>query len=303
MLFKLILTVAMLLPTSAWANDPTPEPTPSSSTPEPTPSSSTPEPTPSSSTPEPTPSSNLEWDQTPVPGSESWHQEPRYLVPVFNISGGSYTPPPEASQGYGGWAIVHPGTGYVHAVIVASIEYYYENTGRMQIEYAGCPAGCLLRFQTMASAEGNVVGLPSSNWNNSDQTFTTEEFQSNENGSTKITRKVIPSKTSIDEVNNETGLVTKSVFTSSQVNGLEAKLTIIQDYFNGDDFSMVEFQNWKNFSYEDSSEVTEKLASDVEASLISENYNIEDPQENGFVKTIKSLTQKVIKFFSGNYEK
>jgi hypothetical protein len=281
MLSRLVLTLVLLLPTTAWANDPTPEPSPSSST------------------PEPTPSSTLEWDQTPVPGSESWNQEPRYLVPVFNISGGSYTPPPEASRGYGGWAIVHPGTGYVHAVIVASIEYYYVNTGRMQIEYAGCPAGCLLRFQTMASADGNVVGLPSSHWNKSDQTFTTEEFQSNENGSTKITRKFTPSKTSSDEVNNETGLVTKSVFTSSQVNGLEVKLTLIQDYFNSDDFAMVEFQNWKNFSYKNSPEVSENLSSDVEAALVSEGYKTEEPQEDGFVDTIKKLTTKVIKFFTG----
>jgi hypothetical protein len=281
MLSRLVLTLVLLSPTTAWANDPTPEPSPSSST------------------PEPTPSSTLEWDQTPVPGSESWNQEPRYLVPVFNISGGSYTPPPEASRGYGGWAIVHPGTGYVHAVIVASIEYYYVNTGRMQIEYAGCPAGCLLRFQTMASADGNVVGLPSSHWNKSDQTFTTEEFQSNENGSTKITRKVTPSKTSSDEVNNETGLVTKSVFTSSQVNGLEVKLTLIQDYFNSDDFAMVEFQNWKNFSYKNSPEVSENLSSDVEAALVSEGYKTEEPQEDGFVDTIKKLTTKVIKFFTG----
>jgi hypothetical protein len=276
MLLKLILTMAMLLPTTAWANDPTPEPTPSNT---------------------------LEWDQTPVPGSESWNQEPRYLVPVFNISGGSYTPPPEASLGYGGWAIVHPGTGAVHAVIVASIEYYYENIGRMQIEYAGCPAGCLLRFQTMASTDGNVVGLPSSHWNKSDQTFITEEFQSNENGSTKITRKVTPSKTSSDEVNNETGLVTKSVFTSSQVNGLEVKLTRIQDLFNGEDSSVIEFQDWKSFTYETSSEVSQNLASDVEVELISEGYKIEDPQENVFVNTINNLTKKVIKFLTGLYEK
>jgi len=68
------------------------------------------------------------------------------LETVFNISGGSYTPPPEASQGVGGWAIVHPGTGVVHGVIVATIETYYANNGRMQIEYMGCPAGCLLRI-------------------------------------------------------------------------------------------------------------------------------------------------------------
>ena len=101
MLSRLVLTLAMLLPTSAWANDATPEPTP-----------------------EPTPSSSLEWDQSPIPGSENWGQPERTLETVFNISGGSYTPPPEASQGVGGWAIVHPGTGVVHGVIVATIETY-----------------------------------------------------------------------------------------------------------------------------------------------------------------------------------
>jgi hypothetical protein len=52
----------MLLPTSAWANDATPEPTP-----------------------EPTPSSSLEWDQSPIPGSENWGQPERTLETVFNI--------------------------------------------------------------------------------------------------------------------------------------------------------------------------------------------------------------------------
>lgn len=283
MLSRLFLTLVMLVPTTAWANDPTPEPTPLSST------------------PVPTPTSTLEWDQTPIPGSESWGQPERTLETVFNIPGGSYTPPPEASKGVGGWAIVHPGTGAVHGVIVATIETYYANNGRMQIEYMGCPAGCLLRFQTIATSDGNVAGWhgPDVTYDNSDQTFTIEDMQSNENGSTKITSKVTPSKTSSDGVNFGTGLVTKSVFTSSQVNGLEAKLTRIQDYFNGDDFSMVEFQNWKNFSYEISSEVTQNLSSDVEAALISEGYKIEDPQEDGFVETIKNLKEKIIRFFAG----
>jgi len=85
----------ILLPTNASANDETPEPTPSSVV----------------NTPNPSPSSPLEWDQTPIPGSENWSQPPRTLAPVFSIPGGAYSPPPEASQGVGGWAIVHPGTG------------------------------------------------------------------------------------------------------------------------------------------------------------------------------------------------
>ena len=290
MLSRLVLTLAMLLPTSAWANDATPEPTP-----------------------EPTPSSSLEWDQSPIPGSENWGQPERTLETVFNISGGSYTPPPEASQGVGGWAIVHPGTGVVHVVIVATIETYYANNGRMQIEYMGCPAGCLLRFQTIATSDGNVAGWhgPDVTYDNSDQTFTHKysincpddipgctEF--NANGSTQITNKITPSRTSSNGVNIETGLVTQSVFTSSQVNGLAVKLTRIQDFFNRTDLSKVEYQDWESFSYQTTSEMLDNLSSDVEASLILEGYETEEPQEDGFVDTIKKLTDRVFKFFGGS---
>jgi hypothetical protein len=43
----------------------------------------------------------------------------------------------------------------------------------------------------------------------------------------------------------------------------------------------------------------DNLSSDVEASLILEGYETEEPQEDGFVDTIKKLTDRVFKFFGG----
>jgi len=84
------------------------------------------------------------------------------------------------------------------------------------------------------------------------------------------------------------------------VNGLAVKLTRIQDFFNRTDLSKVEYQDWESFSYQTTSEMLDNLSSDVEASLILEGYETEEPQEDGFVDTIKKLTDRVFKFFGGS---
>jgi hypothetical protein len=277
-LSQVLLASLMLFPHSAWANDGTPEPSPSSS---------------------------LEWDQTPVPGSQDWVQPERTLDSVFGIAGGSYNPPPEASNGVGGWAVVHPGTGIVHGVIVATIDTYHANNGRMQTEYMGCPAGCLLRFQTVSTSDGNVAGWhgPEVTFQASDQSFTIVGRSQNEIGTSVTTQKLVPSLTSSNGINIETGFVDiRTDFTSSKVNGLSVKLTKMQEAFDTQDLSIVEFEGWNTFLYLTSTEMLQNLNFDVERELIAQNYVISDSQEVSFVDTVKQLSAKVVRFFGGFFD-
>jgi hypothetical protein len=71
-----------------------------------------------------------------------------------------YVPPPEAFQGVGGWAVVD-GNGNVYGVIVGDFnEQVWEEVKNTRTVdgYMGCPAPCGLRFQTRATADGNVAG-------------------------------------------------------------------------------------------------------------------------------------------------
>ena len=72
-----------------------------------------------------------------------------------------YVPPPEAFEGLGGWAVVDPRTGFVYGVIVGNWneEVWQEVKNTRTIDgYMGCPGPCALRFQTRATADGNVAG-------------------------------------------------------------------------------------------------------------------------------------------------
>ena len=273
-----LLASSMLFPTFAWSNDQTPEPSPSSS---------------------------FEWDQTPVPGSDLWEQPTRTQETVFDIPGGPYSPPPEASQGVGGWAIVHPGTGVVHGVIVATIDTYNANNGRMQTEYMGCPAGCLLRFQTVSTADGNVAGWhgPEVSFQASDQTFIMVSRSQNESGTSVTTQKLIPSLTSTNGKNIETGLVEiQTEFTSNDVNGMSVKLTRMQETFDSKDQSIVEFQNWETFYYVTSAELLQKLNIDVERVLSMQFNETNEPAQRIFVETVKVLSAKVVNLFNSFFD-
>lgn len=91
------------------------------------------------------------------PASEPAPEAPAEPAPP---SEPAYVPPPEASEGVGGWAVVDPATGNVHGVIVGTIETFnsVQARGGMGHEYMGCHASCVLRFQTRATADGNVAG-------------------------------------------------------------------------------------------------------------------------------------------------
>jgi hypothetical protein len=72
-----------------------------------------------------------------------------------------YVPPPEAFEGPGGWAVVDPTTGIVYGVIVGDWdrETWEEVKNTRTVDgFMGCPAPCALRFQTRATADGNVAG-------------------------------------------------------------------------------------------------------------------------------------------------
>jgi hypothetical protein len=72
-----------------------------------------------------------------------------------------YVPPPEAFEGVGGWAVIDPTTGIVYGVIVGdwNAETWEEVKNTRTVDgYMGCPAPCELRFQTRATADGNVAG-------------------------------------------------------------------------------------------------------------------------------------------------
>lgn len=225
---------------------------------------------------------------------------------LFDIAVAPYTPPAEASQGPGGWAVVHPVTGVVHGVIVGTIETYNAWNGRMPSEYMGCPAGCLIRFQTRATADGNVAGWhgPEVTYDSSDQTFNLGSTSKNQDGTATIKQKLIPEKTAADGVNLSTGLVDiRTEFTSSQINGLAVKLTKLQETFDSEDATVVEFQDWNSFAYESSNEMAQNLNSDIDTQLLDQGFDIEAPEEGGFVETIRRLGERVTSIFGGLFNR
>jgi hypothetical protein len=74
----------------------------------------------------------------------------------------SQSPAPVNTNGFGGYAVVHP-DGHVCGVIVANSNDPFNNGGVMPQEYMGCPPGSRIVFQSAPSASGNVAG-----WHGSD---------------------------------------------------------------------------------------------------------------------------------------
>jgi len=127
-----------------------------------------------------------------------------------------YVPPPEAFEGPGGWAVIDPTTGIVYGVIVGdwNAETWEEVKNTRTVDgYMGCPAPCELRFQTRATADGNVAGWHGTQTNvdadgNATQTNdgsvrfdeSTGNFQiNNQNGDSSSSKTLVPEKTSRDE--------------------------------------------------------------------------------------------------------
>lgn len=70
--------------------------------------------------------------------------------------------PVQITNGFGGYAVVHP-DGHVCGVIVANSSDPFNNGGIMPQEYMGCPSGSRFVFQTTPSESGNVAGWHGSN--------------------------------------------------------------------------------------------------------------------------------------------
>jgi hypothetical protein len=127
-----------------------------------------------------------------------------------------YVPPPEAFEGPGGWAVIDPTTGVVYGVIVGdwNAETWEEVKNTRTVDgYMGCPAPCELRFQTRATADGNVAGWHGTQTNvdadgNATQTNdgsvrfdeSTGNFQiNNQTGDSSTSQTLVPEKTARDE--------------------------------------------------------------------------------------------------------
>lgn len=127
-----------------------------------------------------------------------------------------YVPPPEAFEGPGGWAVIDPTTGIVYGVIVGdwNAETWEEVKNTRTVDgFMGCPAPCELRFQTRATADGNVAGWHGTQTNvdadgNATQTNdgsvrfdeSTGNFQiNNQTGDSSSSQTLVPEKTSRDE--------------------------------------------------------------------------------------------------------
>ncbi len=126
-----------------------------------------------------------------------------------------YVPPPEAFEGVGGWAVIDPTTGIVYGVIVGdwNAEAWEEVKNTRTVDgYMGCPAPCELRFQTRATADGNVAGWHGTQTNvDSDGNATqsndgsvrfdqsTGNFKiNNQTGESSSSQTLVPEKTSRD---------------------------------------------------------------------------------------------------------
>jgi RimJ/RimL family protein N-acetyltransferase len=94
-----------------------------------------------------------------IGATPAWAEDaPSETPPSEPAAEAEYVPPPEAHEGVGGWAVVDPETGNVHGVIVGTIETFNSRGGAIGHEYMGCHSNCVLRFQTRATADGNVAG-------------------------------------------------------------------------------------------------------------------------------------------------
>ena len=126
-----------------------------------------------------------------------------------------YVPPPEAFEGPGGWAVIDPTTGIVYGVIVGdwNAQTWEEVKNTRTVDgYMGCPAPCELRFQTRATADGNVAGWHGTQTHidadgNATQTNdgsvrfdqATGNFQiNNRSGDSSTSQTLVPEKTSRD---------------------------------------------------------------------------------------------------------
>ena len=224
-----------------------------------------------------------------------------------------YVPPPEASEGVGGWAVVDPVTGNVHGVIVGTIDTFNSRGGTIGHEYMGCHANCVLRFQTRATADGNVAGWHgtqthidsngnatqsndgSVRWNAQTRTFS---IGGQVPGGTR-TQTLVPERTARDPegMNLHTGIVDIDTNSRFFAEGQSSRVRVFQNDLSSPSSSVtIEFPLWspegKAFSYllrhgwmQDPSEselALEGIGNDIDDALMADGYTttetVEDPE-------------------------
>ena len=206
----------------------------------------------------------------------------------------------------------------------------------MPVDYMGC-SGCDLRFQTRATADGNVAGWHgtqthidedgnasqsndgSVRWNASDNTFTLENQSVTQNGDTvKRKQKLVPEKTATDGVNLHTGIKDVETSFESSSEGESVEVNVKQDNLFTDEASVsVEVENWRLFNYGNIQDARDRVEADIEnvlaedgfVSVIEEEITDEDGvtslqereeiSEPVFVKAVRDLSKKVVEFFNG----
>jgi len=156
------------------------------------------------------------------------YAEGEEVAPVETPAEESYVPPAEANDGVGGWAVGDPTTGAVHGVIVCTADVCGPSGswgGKLPGEYMGC-TNCNLRFQTRATADGNVAGWHgtqtnidangnatqsndgSVKWNAKEKNFTISNKSTDAKGNTISSKStLIPEKTAPDGKNLHTGII------------------------------------------------------------------------------------------------
>jgi len=216
-----------------------------------------------------------------------------------------YVPPPEAHEGVGGWAVVDPATGNVHGVIVGTIETFnsVQARGGMGHEYMGCHANCVLRFQTRATADGNVAGWHgtqthidsqgnasqsndgSVKWNPSTNTFSLN----NQVVGGQRSMTLVPERTARDAAGMDlgTGIIDIETLATREAAGQSARVRIFQrDVSSTQSEVSLVFPLWspegKAFSYilgqswlvasDHTQAALDQISADVDDALLADGY-------------------------------
>ncbi len=244
------------------------------------------------------------------------------VAPAETPAEESYVPPAEASEGVGGWAVVDPNTGVVHGVVVCTLDVCGPNGcwgGKLPGEYQGC-TNCNLRFQTRATADGNVAGYSghsyeidnekgtvtvkndgSVKWNEKEKNFTISNKLTDAKGNTISSKStLIPEKTALDGKNLNTGIINQENQYTVNENSDSVTTTTFKENIDSNETVSVKYSNWENdplLKYETIQGLIENIETDVDNTLVTQGEDIENP-ENEVVKTIKTLTTKMKDFLT-----
>ena len=245
-----------------------------------------------------------------IGATPAWAEDaPIETPPSEPAAEAEYVPPPEAHEGVGGWAVVDPATGNVHGVIVGTIETFnsVQAKGGMGHEYMGCHANCVLRFQTRATADGNVAGWHgtqthvdaqgqatqsndgSVKWNPSTRTFSLN----NQVVGGQRSMTLVPERTARDAAGMDlgTGIVDIQTNITREAQGQTARVRVFQSDLQdtssdvslmfplwspeGKTFSYVLGQSWPGAN-QDSRAALDQITLDVDGALAADGYTTDE---------------------------